>query len=91
MLHAKFVNTMSCMHHYRLELAALHFNENTNREQAVTKKGEDCYEIVFSKYKKGGGASPMDVADGSQPLCSGYDRPEKTYAVTRHKSRFSMQ
>lgn len=37
-----------------MELAALHFNENTNREQAVTKKGEECYEIVFPKYKKGG-------------------------------------
>ena len=42
------------MHHYRLELAALHFNENTNREHAVTKKGEECYEIVFPKYKKVG-------------------------------------
>ena len=38
----------------RLELAALHFNENTYREQAVTKEGEECYGIVFPKYKKGG-------------------------------------
>ena len=39
---------------HRLKLAALHFNENSNREQAVTKKGEERYDIVFPKYKKGG-------------------------------------
>ena len=39
---------------YRLELAALHFNENSNREQAVTKEGDEQYDVVFPKYKKGG-------------------------------------
>ena len=34
-------------------LAALHFNENSNQEQAVSKKGEERYDIVFPKYKKG--------------------------------------
>ena len=38
----------------RLELAALHFNENSNRDQAVTKEGDERYDIVFPKYKKGG-------------------------------------
>ena len=38
----------------RLQLAALHFNENSNRDQAITKDGEERYEISFPKYKKGG-------------------------------------
>jgi hypothetical protein len=38
----------------RLELAALHFNENSNCEQAVTKEGDEQYDVVFPKYKKGG-------------------------------------
>ena len=38
----------------RLQLAALHFNENANREQSRTKEGEEQYDIVFPKYKKGG-------------------------------------
>ena len=39
---------------FRLKLAALHFNENSNRPQAVTKKGVKQYDIVHPKYKKGG-------------------------------------
>lgn len=38
----------------RLELAILHFNENANRQQAITKDGDNRYDIVFPKYKKGG-------------------------------------
>ena len=38
----------------RLQLAALHFNENTNRNQAATKQGTKRYDVVFPKYKKGG-------------------------------------
>jgi len=38
----------------RLKLAALHFNENANRPHAVIKEGDECYNIVFPKYKKGG-------------------------------------
>jgi len=37
-----------------LKLAALHFNENANRPQAVTKEGDEFYDIVFPKDKKGG-------------------------------------
>ncbi len=35
-------------------MAALHFNENSNREQAKTKEGNECYDVVYPKYKKGG-------------------------------------
>ena len=38
----------------RLQLATLHFNENTNRVQAVMKQGTRRYDVVFPKYKKGG-------------------------------------
>ena len=38
----------------RLQLAALHFNENSSREQAITKEDEERYDLVFPKYKKGG-------------------------------------
>ena len=31
-----------------------HFNENANCKQAQTKGGEDRYDIIFPKYKKGG-------------------------------------
>ena len=39
---------------HRLQLAALHFNENSNRKQAITKSGKERYDVVFPKYKKGG-------------------------------------
>ena len=39
---------------HRLQLAALHFNENSNRKQAFTSSGEERYDIIFPKYKKGG-------------------------------------
>lgn len=39
----------------RLMLAALHFNENGMREQATTKEGKKRYDVVFPKFKKGGG------------------------------------
>lgn len=39
---------------HRIQLAALHFNENSSRDQAVTKGGDRRFDIVFPKYKKGG-------------------------------------
>ena len=41
---------------YRLALAALHFNENASRKQAVSRdcKGKERYDILYPKYKKGG-------------------------------------
>ena len=39
---------------HRLYLAALHYNYNSNRKQAVTKKGKKRFNMLFPKYKKGG-------------------------------------
>lgn len=39
---------------HRLYLAALHYNHNSGRVQAITRKGEKRYNIIFLKYKKGG-------------------------------------
>ena len=39
---------------FRVQLAALHFNENSGRAQATTKQGEEQYDVGFPKYKKGG-------------------------------------
>lgn len=38
----------------RLQLAALHFNENSGRDQALTKQGSKRFDVIFPKYKKGG-------------------------------------
>lgn len=42
------------IHIFRVQLAMLHFNENSDRAQATTKQGEDRYDVVYPKYKKGG-------------------------------------
>ena len=34
-------------------MAAFHYNENSDRLQAVTKEGKPCYSIRFPKHKKG--------------------------------------
>ena len=39
---------------YRLHLAALHYNENSGRDQAETKQGEKRYALLYPKYKGGG-------------------------------------
>ena len=39
---------LSVMIHY-----APHFNENSNRKQLVTRDGQEQYDIIFPKYKKG--------------------------------------
>ena len=46
-----FINHNDCIYSYRLRLAALHLNENSNRKHAKTKAGEYRYQVVFSKYK----------------------------------------
>ena len=38
----------------RLFLAAMHYNENSSRQQQQNKEGDLQYAIVFPKYKKGG-------------------------------------
>ena len=42
------------MVHFRLLLAALHFNENSSRAQAETLAGEKRFKVCFPKYKQGG-------------------------------------
>ena len=34
-------------------LAALHYNENSRREQATTAAGDKRYVVMFPKHKKG--------------------------------------
>ena len=38
---------------YRLYLAAMHYNENADRAQALDKHGQRRFAIKFPKYKKG--------------------------------------
>lgn len=39
---------------FRLQIAALHHNENADRPQTHTKSGEKRYSVLYPKYKKGG-------------------------------------
>ena len=49
--HTAFSNLgMPC----RLHLAAMHFNENSDRMQAITKDGQPLFSSRFPKFKKGG-------------------------------------
>ena len=36
-----------------MRIAALHFNENSHKEQAETRDGQRRYSISFPKYKQG--------------------------------------
>lgn len=38
---------------HRLCVAALHYNENCNRDRAFTKDGVQCFSMVYPKAKKG--------------------------------------
>lgn len=42
------------IHFCRTILAAMHFNENNDRDQAVNQEGEPEYTIQFPKAKSGG-------------------------------------
>jgi solute carrier family 8 (sodium/calcium exchanger) len=37
-----------------LLLAALHYNENSNRCHAITADGDKRYKVVYPKFKQGG-------------------------------------
>lgn len=37
-----------------MQIAILHFNENANRDQAITMEGEERFDVLFPKYKAGG-------------------------------------
>ena len=47
----------------RLYLAALHFNENSDREQAVDKEGKPRFSVRFPKFKKGGYSVHKEMAN----------------------------
>lgn len=104
----------------RMMLAAMHYNENSERLQAVDKHGKPKFALKFPKFKKGGYCvQPVKtvqtynyvstlmeyvltstLADPSEvwqlwaevvippPLCSDFDRPDKSSAVASHTSRF---
>lgn len=38
----------------RLQLAAIHYNHNSSKKQAVTKSGEKRWSILYPKYKQKG-------------------------------------
>jgi len=48
-----------------LQLAALHYNENVNRQHATTRQGEGRYKIYFPKFKHGGHIVRKVKADAS--------------------------
>ena len=62
----------TCGLHIRLKRAALHFNENSNREQVVTINGEERYDIVFPKYKYGGYIVRKVLKDPTYGNCGTY-------------------
>ena len=43
----------------RVLLAAIHFNENTDRQQLETKDGEKRWQISYIKYKQTGEVKPI--------------------------------
>lgn len=49
----------------RAFLAALHYNENAGRPQAVTKAGELRHDLRFPKYKQGGFVVRKVLAEAS--------------------------
>lgn len=46
-----------CSLYFRLYLAALHFNENSQRKQATTKTGNAMYAVSYPKARKGEGVA----------------------------------
>jgi hypothetical protein len=48
-----------------MALAALHYNENSNRAQKLDRNGWPCYTVKFPKAKKGQAAvHPSEAAYG---------------------------
>lgn len=48
-----FSNYMFFFCYFRLYLAGMHFNENSNRPKATTSSGKPMYRLLFPKAKKG--------------------------------------
>ena len=89
----------------KLFLAAMHYNENSGRQQQQNKEMDLQYAIVFPKYKKGGHIVRKILVDCTynyvdvvfselittvqEPKCSNYVMPDKDTAVAQHTARFS--
>ena len=56
-LHVLYMSNIS---NFRLLLAALHYNENSDREQATTSDGVPRFSLRFPKFKKGGYSVRME-------------------------------
>ena len=56
----------------RLYLAGIHYNENAQRKQAVTKQGEEQYSALFPKYvyKKGSHTVRKVLEGSSYGMCT---------------------
>lgn len=48
------IQTINHLYNVRFKLAAVHYNENGMRDQAVNKDGQPQYNIVYPEFKKGG-------------------------------------
>lgn len=53
LLSVLFLLTYFSIYLSRLYLAAMHFNENADREQAMNLEGKAVYRIMYPKSKKG--------------------------------------
>ena len=53
MIRTDFVSKYNC--HFSLLLAALHFNENSQRDQKTTQSGEKMWKVSYPKYRHGDG------------------------------------
>ena len=49
---------------------------------------DDLMQETIHQCEEGTSQSPQHVP---MPLCSGYERPDKASAVSRHRSRFNLQ
>ena len=64
------VHLLFVLQHFRLLLAALHFNENANRQQAETQQGEARYNLVFPKARQGGCVTRRVLQDPTYSKCT---------------------
>ena len=59
------VHVLITLLHFRLQLAAIHFNKNSQREQATTAEGVKRFHLSKPKYKKG----KATVKAVKEPVC----------------------
>eukprot|EP00794_Sanderia_malayensis_P001815 gene1815-2037_t len=69
-------------------LAALHFNENANREQLATKKGEKRWRVSYLRYKDSGVVKAIRSKSTYDTISSSRQKQSKPDLVAQHKARF---